>query len=58
MTARAIMIEEMALATAGARSVQAAELVDGDADLLRAIARRSTGCHGAISIALMAWPCA
>lgn len=38
MTARAIMIEEMALATAGARSVQAAELVDGDADLLRAIA--------------------
>ena len=39
MTARAIMIEEMALATAvGTRSVQAAELVDGDADLLRAIA--------------------
>lgn len=39
MTARAIMIQEMALATAaGARSVQAAELVDGDAELLRAIA--------------------
>jgi RNA polymerase sigma-70 factor (ECF subfamily) len=39
MTARAIMIEEMALATAvGTRSVQAAELVDGDAELLRAIA--------------------
>jgi RNA polymerase sigma-70 factor (ECF subfamily) len=39
MTARAIMIQEMALATAvGWRSVQAAELVDGDAELLRAIA--------------------
>ena len=39
MTARAIMIEEVALATAvGARSVQAAELVDGDAELLRAVA--------------------
>jgi RNA polymerase sigma-70 factor (ECF subfamily) len=33
------MIQEVALATAtGARSVQAAELVDGDAELLRAIA--------------------
>ncbi|HEY1384522.1 MAG TPA: RNA polymerase sigma factor [Dongiaceae bacterium] len=39
MMARAIMVQEMALATAtGARSVQAAELVDGDAELLRAIA--------------------
>ncbi|HEV8388586.1 MAG TPA: RNA polymerase sigma factor [Dongiaceae bacterium] len=39
MTARAIMVQEMALATAmGARSVQAAELVDSDAELLRAIA--------------------
>ncbi|WP_284735464.1 RNA polymerase sigma factor [Dongia deserti] len=39
MMARAIMVNEMALATAtGARSVQAAELVDGDAELLRAIA--------------------
>jgi len=39
MSARAIMIQEMALATAtGARSVQAAELVDGDAELLQAIA--------------------
>lgn len=39
MSARAIMVQEMALATAtGARSVQAAELVDGDAELLRAIA--------------------
>jgi RNA polymerase sigma-70 factor (ECF subfamily) len=39
MTARAIMIQEMALRTAvGTRSVQAAELVDGDAELLRAIA--------------------
>jgi RNA polymerase sigma-70 factor, ECF subfamily len=39
VTARAIMIQEMALATgAGWRSVQAAELVDGDAELLRAIA--------------------
>lgn len=39
MTARAIMIQGMALATAaGWRSVQAAELVDGDAELLRAIA--------------------
>lgn len=39
MTARAIMIQEMALATAvGWRSVQAAELVDGDAELLQAIA--------------------
>ena len=34
-----IMIQEMALATAaGAWSVQAAELVDGDAELLRAVA--------------------
>jgi RNA polymerase sigma-70 factor (ECF subfamily) len=39
MSARAIMVQEMALATAtGTRSVQAAELVDGDAELLRAIA--------------------
>jgi RNA polymerase sigma-70 factor, ECF subfamily len=39
MTARAIMIQEMALTTAaGTWSVQAAELVDGDAELLRAIA--------------------
>ena len=39
MTARAIMIQEMALTIAvGTRSVQAAELVDGDAELLRAIA--------------------
>jgi RNA polymerase sigma-70 factor, ECF subfamily len=39
MMARAIMVQEMALATAtGARSVQATELVDGDAELLRAIA--------------------
>jgi RNA polymerase sigma-70 factor (ECF subfamily) len=39
MTARAIMIQEMALTTAvGTRSVQAAELVDGDAELLQAIA--------------------
>ena len=39
MTARAIMIQEMALATAtGTRRVQAAEVVDGDAELLRAIA--------------------
>ena len=39
MTARAIMIQEMALTTAvGTWSVQAAELVDGDAELLQAIA--------------------
>jgi RNA polymerase sigma-70 factor (ECF subfamily) len=39
MTARAIMIQEMALKTAvGTWSVQAAELVDGDAKLLQAIA--------------------
>lgn len=39
MTARAVMIQEMALTTAlGTRRVQAAELVDGDAELLRAIA--------------------
>jgi RNA polymerase sigma-70 factor (ECF subfamily) len=39
MTARAVMIQEMALTAAvGTRSVQAAELVDGDAELLRAIA--------------------
>jgi RNA polymerase sigma-70 factor, ECF subfamily len=39
MTARAIMIQEMALTiAAGTWSVQAAELVDGDAELLRAIA--------------------
>ena len=39
MTARAIMIQEMALTTAvGTGSVQAAELVDGDAELLQAIA--------------------
>jgi RNA polymerase sigma-70 factor (ECF subfamily) len=39
MAARAVMIQEMALATAaGAWSVQAAELVDGDAELLRAVA--------------------
>ena len=39
MTARAIMIQEMALKTAvGTWSVQAAELVDGDAELLQAIA--------------------
>jgi len=39
VTARAIMIQEMALAAAtGTRGVQAAELVDGDAELLRAIA--------------------
>lgn len=39
MTARAIMIQEMALTIAvGTRSVQAAELVDGDAELLRAVA--------------------
>jgi RNA polymerase sigma-70 factor (ECF subfamily) len=39
MTARAIMIQQMALTTAlGTRRVQAAELVDGDAELLRAIA--------------------
>ncbi|MGH6894201.1 MAG: RNA polymerase sigma factor [Dongiaceae bacterium] len=39
MSARTIMIQDMALATAaGARSVQAAEWVDGDAELLRAIA--------------------
>ena len=39
MTARAIMIQEMALTTAlGTRSVQAAELVDGDAELLQAVA--------------------
>ena len=39
MTARAIMIQEMALTIAvGTRSVQAAELVDGDAELLQAIA--------------------
>jgi len=39
MTARAIMIQGMALATAlRTRSVQAAELVDGDAELLQAIA--------------------
>jgi RNA polymerase sigma-70 factor (ECF subfamily) len=39
MTARAIMIQEMALRTAvGTWSVQAAELVDGDAELLQAIA--------------------
>jgi RNA polymerase sigma-70 factor, ECF subfamily len=39
MTARAIMVQEMALATGvGTRSVQATELVDGDAELLRAIA--------------------
>ena len=39
MTARAIMIQEMALTIAvGTWSVQAAELVDGDAELLQAIA--------------------
>jgi RNA polymerase sigma-70 factor (ECF subfamily) len=39
MTARTIMIQEMALRTAvGTWSVQAAELVDGDAELLQAIA--------------------
>jgi len=39
MTARAIMIQEMALKTAvGTWSVQAAELVDGDVELLQAIA--------------------
>ena len=39
MTARAIMLQEMALTIAvGTRSVQAAELVDGDAELLRAVA--------------------
>jgi RNA polymerase sigma-70 factor (ECF subfamily) len=39
MTARAIMLQEMALTIAvGTRSVQAAELVDGDAELLQAIA--------------------
>jgi RNA polymerase sigma-70 factor (ECF subfamily) len=39
MTARTVMIQEMALTTAvGTRSVQAAELVDGDAELLQAIA--------------------
>ena len=39
MTTRAIMIQEMALTIAvGTRSVQAAELVDGDAELLRAVA--------------------
>jgi len=39
MAARAIMIQEMALTIAvGTRSVQAAELVDGDAELLQAIA--------------------
>jgi RNA polymerase sigma-70 factor (ECF subfamily) len=39
MTARAIMIQGMALTIAvGTRSVQAAELVDGDAELLQAIA--------------------
>jgi RNA polymerase sigma-70 factor (ECF subfamily) len=39
MTARMVMIQEMALTTAvGTRSVQAAELVDGDAELLQAIA--------------------
>jgi len=39
MTARAMMVQGMALAIAtGTRSVQAAELVDGDAELLRAIA--------------------
>jgi RNA polymerase sigma-70 factor, ECF subfamily len=39
MTARAIMIQEMAFTIAvGTRSVQAAELVDGDAELLRAVA--------------------
>jgi RNA polymerase sigma-70 factor, ECF subfamily len=39
MTARSIMIQEMALRTAvGTWSVQAAELVDGDAELLQAIA--------------------
>ena len=39
MTARVIMVHEMALATtAGARRVQAAELIDSDAELLLAIA--------------------
>jgi RNA polymerase sigma-70 factor (ECF subfamily) len=39
MAARAIMIQEMALTTAArAWSVQAAELVDGDAELLQAVA--------------------
>jgi RNA polymerase sigma-70 factor, ECF subfamily len=39
MTARAIMIQQMALTTAvGTWSVQAAERVDGDAELLQAIA--------------------
>ena len=39
MTARTIMIQEMALTTAvGTWSVQTAELVDGDAELLQAIA--------------------
>jgi RNA polymerase sigma-70 factor, ECF subfamily len=39
MTARTIMLQEMALTTAvGTWSVQAAELVDGDAELLQAIA--------------------
>lgn len=38
MTAQAIMVQEMALAAATGRSLQAAESVDGDAELLRAIA--------------------
>ena len=49
MTARAIMIQEMALATAGARSVQAAELVDGDAELLRAVAHGDRGAFDRLS---------
>lgn len=50
MTARAIMVEEMALATAvGARGLQAAELVDGDAELLRAIAHGDRGAFDRLS---------
>lgn len=50
MTARAIMVQEMALATAvGARSVQAAELVGGDADLLQAVARGDRGAFDQLS---------
>jgi RNA polymerase sigma-70 factor (ECF subfamily) len=50
MMAQAIMVQEMALATAtGARSVQAAELVDGDAELLRAIAGGDRGAFDRLS---------
>ena len=50
MAAQAAMAGEMVLATAtGARSVQAAELVDSDAELLQAIVRGDRGAFDRLS---------